>query len=123
MQLLTGGESVAELIADVVLRHGDRTFHVVDPAGNLRGLVALEDLARVADADRAHTRTDQVMTPLARLVVLRPESTGWQALRTMVKDGVNQLPVVSSGRVLGAVTRARLLGVVQAGATLETRRV
>lgn len=35
-QLLTGGESPAKLIADVVLRHGDRTFHVVDPAGNLR---------------------------------------------------------------------------------------
>jgi len=119
---LTGAETVSNLITGAVLRHGDRTFYVVDPAGRLRGIVTLDDLARVEADERTQTSAQAAMTPVEQLHLLHPESTGWEALRTMVDAGVNQLPVLESGRLVGAVTRERLLGVVQAGAALKPGR-
>ncbi|MBW2697575.1 MAG: site-2 protease family protein [Deltaproteobacteria bacterium] len=119
---LTGRETVADLIVESVLRHGYRTFYVVDPVGALLGIVTLGELAGVAADDRAHTLARSVMTPIDRLHVLRPENTGWDALQTMAEFGVNQLPVVRAGRLIGAVTRERLLALVQAGSALHPRR-
>jgi Zn-dependent protease len=120
---LTGRESVADLIMQSVLRYGYRTFYVVDPVGTLLGIVTLRELAGVDPDERARTPAESVMTPIGRLHVLSPENTGWEALRTMAEAGVNQLPVVRGRQVLGAVTRERLLGVVQAGADLQARDV
>ena len=116
---VSGGESVAQLANEAVLRRGLRTFYVVDPAGNLRGLATLRELASVPADARPHTRIDQVMLPAERVLVLQPRESAWVALQRMAEHGVNQLPVVDGGRLLGAVTRERLLGVVQAGLTLE----
>jgi Zn-dependent protease len=120
---LTGRESVADLIMQSVLRYGYRTFYVVDPVGTLLGIVTLRELAGVDPDERARTPAESVMTPIDRLHVLSPENTGWEAFRTMAEAGVNQLPVVRGRQVLGAVTRERLLGVVQAGADLQARDV
>jgi hypothetical protein len=44
---LTGGENASAVTAEAVLRHGLRTFYVIDPAGRLRGLLTLRELARI----------------------------------------------------------------------------
>ena len=41
--------------------------------------------------------------------------------RRMADRNVNQLPVVEDGRLVGALTRARLLTLVQAGMALRQR--
>jgi CBS domain-containing protein len=110
---------VADLAAEAVLRHGLRTFYVVDSSGQLRGLATLRELASVPVGDRTHVRIDQVMVPAGRLFVLHPNETAWTAMRRMAERGVNQLPVVTDGRLLGAVTRERLLQLVQGGLALE----
>ena len=43
------------------------------------------------------------------------------ALRRMAERNVNQLPVVADGRLLGAVTRERLIALVQAQLALGAR--
>ena len=116
---VSGAETVAELAAEAVLRHGLRTFYVVDSSGRLRGLATLRELASVPAADRAHVRVEQVMVPVSRLLVLHPDETAWAAMRRMAERGVNQLPVVADGRLLGAVTRERLLKLVQGSLALE----
>jgi len=116
---VTGNETVAELAADAVLRHGLRTFYVVDASGRLRGLVTLRELARVPTDERARVRIDGVMVPAERLAVMSPEESAWAALRRMAEAGVNQLPVVEHGRLVGAVTRERLLRLVQARLALQ----
>jgi Zn-dependent protease/CBS domain-containing protein len=115
-------EGVAHLIREFVLRHGYRTFYVVDAMGTLLGIVTLGELAAVPPDERARTPVESIMTPIDRLHVLRQDDSGWDAMRTMVEAGVNQLPVVRSGKIIGAVTRERLLGVVQARAALQPRR-
>jgi Zn-dependent protease len=116
---VSGAETVADLASEAVLRHGLRTFYVVDPSARLRGLLTLRELAAVPVADRTVVRVDQVMVPAERLSVLHPNETAWAAMRRMAERGVNQLPVVSDGRLLGTVTRERLLRLVQGGLALE----
>ncbi len=128
--LLSGSESVAEVLETLVLRQGRRTFFVVDPDGHLRGLVTLRELARTPADARSQTPVAQVMVPEERLATASPTQSGQWVLARMVELGVNQLPVVSEGRVVGAVTREALLGVVRAhlllgqetGARRGTRR-
>jgi CBS domain-containing protein len=115
---VSGSESVADLVGEVVLRTGRRTFYVVDANEQLRGLVTLRELARTAPEARAHTRVDAIMLPAAGLALLTPEESGWEAFRRMADRNVNQLPVVANGRLVGALTRERLMALVQAGAAL-----
>jgi CBS domain-containing protein len=95
-----------------------RTLYVVGADRSLRGIVTLADLAGVPAADRAHTRVEQVMTPGERIATGDPEATTWSAFLQMAEREVNQLPVVERGRLLGAVTRQRLMAIAQASAAL-----
>jgi Zn-dependent protease/CBS domain-containing protein len=111
---VSGSASVEELVGDAVLRRGMRTFYVIDRDGELRGLVTLRELARVPVEERRARRVCEIAIPAEQLAVLAPDDDGWVALRRMAERNVNQLPVVDEGRLLGAVTRERLIALVQA---------
>ena len=49
-----------------------------------------------------------------------PGTTVYEALQKMAEHEVNQLPVVSDGRLLGAITRQRLIAIAQANAALKS---
>jgi Zn-dependent protease len=115
---LSGDESVSSVTSEVVLRHGLRTFYVVDPAGRLRGLLTLGELAAIAPDARPITRVEEVMIPIAQLATIGPDESGWTAFERMAERNVNQLPVVQDGLLLGDLTRERLLALVQAGLAL-----
>ena len=106
--------TVEYLLSDAVLRRGLRTFYVVEGADQLCGLVTLRELSRVPAEERAQRRIEEIMVSLDRLAVIGPEENGWVALRRMAERNVNQLPITKEGHLLGALTRDRLLAVVQA---------
>jgi Zn-dependent protease len=116
---LGGDERAADVAAEAVLRRGQRTFYIVDPAGDLRGLVTLRELVGIPAEERSNTRVDAVMIPAPELAIIGPLETGWAAFARMAERSVNQLPVVANGRLLGALTRERLIALVQAGLALE----
>ncbi len=118
--LLDGSESAASVIDTAVLRRGLRTFYVVDAREQLRGLVTLGELAAIPPGERAATAVESVMRPAHGLVVVAPGESAWQAFRKMAEGGVNQLPVLADGRLVGAITRERLVQLVQAGASLRS---
>jgi CBS domain-containing protein len=120
---LTGAESTSTVTSEAVLRHGLRSFYVVDPGGRLRGLLTLNELVRIPVESRPRTRIEEVMIPTARLATIGPKESGWTAFQRMAERNVNQLPVVQDGVLVGGLTRERLLALVQAGLALggETR--
>jgi CBS domain-containing protein len=115
---LTGAESASTVTSEAVLRHGLRTFYVVDSGGRLRGLLTLNELARIPVESRPGTRIEEVMIPTARLATIGPNESGWTAFQRMAERNVNQLPVVQEGVLVGGLTRERLLALVQAGLAL-----
>ena len=118
--LLDGSESAASVIDTAVLRRGLRTFYVVDPREQLRGLVTLGELAAIPPGERGMTAVESVMRPAQDLVAVTPDESAWQAFRMMAEGRVNQLPVLVDGRLVGAVTRERLIRLVQAGVSLRS---
>jgi CBS domain-containing protein len=83
---------------------GHRTFPVVDRWGGLVGIVGRSDLL---DAPDPTAPVEAVAT--AAVVTVGPDEVLHTALRRMVDEDVDHLPVVADGRVVGMFTRSDLL--------------
>jgi CBS domain-containing protein len=59
------------------------------------------------------------MRPLNRLRTVTPDTTVIDALQTMGREDLNQLPVVSNGRMEGMLSRGQIVQVLQARAELS----
>ena len=67
--------------------------------GRLVGLVSVADLAALAGQPRGYV--EEVMTPVERLFVVRPDQPALDALRELSVYHVHQLPVVADGHLVG----------------------
>jgi Zn-dependent protease/predicted transcriptional regulator len=104
--------SVQELVDDLLLRTGRRCFTVVEN-GRVVGLITPHEVKGVPRAQWPAVAVDQVMRPLARLRTVPPESSVADALETMAREGVHQLPVVSEGQLQGVLSRGDVLRVLK----------
>jgi len=114
-EVMSGGYQVIppHLTLDVFVEHylvgeGRRCFPV-GTSERVSGLLTVHGIRRVPTSQWRGTQVSQVMTPLAELRTVDPSTPLWTALRNMTQDGVNQLPVLSSGRLVGMVSREDLV--------------
>jgi Zn-dependent protease len=108
-------ETVASLVHDRLLRGEHQSFLVRHPDGGLAGIVSLPDVRRVPRQAWEATRVTDIMTRFADLLTIAPDAEIEDALRLFAEKPVRQLPVVVEGRqVVGSLTRAGILGVIEA---------
>lgn len=107
-----GRMSVSELIDGPILRQGMRTFFP-ESDGQLQGLITLHEVKDVPRDERDTTPLQAIAQPIDRLHSLNREDTLWSALQKMDSEGVNQLPVVEDGRLLGILTRETVLRILR----------
>ena len=69
------------------------------------GLLTLHRVKEVPNTEWPTTTAAQAMIPKAEMKWIGPDAQLWGALKEMDTDGVNQLPVMSDGHVLGMLTR------------------
>jgi Zn-dependent protease/CBS domain-containing protein len=103
-QTATPDMSVRELVETRLLRTSQRAYPVLDQSG-LRGMICLEDVRRLERNKWGEVRVEEAMTPVAQLSTVTPEELASRALDLLVQRGVNQLPVISGGRLVGMVSR------------------
>jgi CBS domain-containing protein len=99
---------------------GDQRAFPVELDDQLLGVVSREDVQRTPHALWPTTRVIEVMTPVERLSTLPPDAAAENALSELSRDGVDQIPVVDHGRLLGLVMRgdlARWIALRQPGHT------
>jgi Zn-dependent protease len=96
--------TLQQLVDEQILGHGQRCF-LVSRGADTVGLMTLHRIKEVPRSQWAMTTAGQVMLPLAELKRIGPEAELWNALQQMDRDGVNQLPVVNEGRVVGMLSR------------------
>jgi Zn-dependent protease len=99
---------VQSLVDDGFLTHSQRSYPVI-AAGRLLGMISLEDVRALERGQWAARRVADIMTPFERLHSVAPSQPASSVLALLAETGVNQLPVVEDGRLLGLVTREDIL--------------
>lgn len=106
------GFPLERLVAEQMLGRGERCVLVAD-GDRLAGLVTLRDVHAVPRERWSRLGVEAVMRPVDRLVTAEPEEPMLIAVRKMDEARVAQLPVVSGGRIVGLLTRERVLNLVR----------
>ncbi len=100
--------SVSMLIDEYVMASGQRAFPV-EADGRFLGIVSLHDLQKCTAANRNSARVGDIMTPLAKLTVVAPGQEALEALATIGRLELSQLPVVQEEKLLGLLRREDIL--------------
>ena len=103
-----GVTTIQELVDHHILAGGRRSFIVRCEDGRA-GLVTTSTLKEVPRPEWPSTRVEEVMIPHGKLISIPPSAEVWTALEEMGRDGVNQLPVVENGGIVGLVSREDVL--------------
>lgn len=107
-------ETPAQRFADdYVLKTGERCY-VVEERGAVTGLITPSDLKQVDRSRWTQVTVGALQRPLQQLRAVSPETPVVQALETMGREDVNQLPVMSAGRIEGVLSRGHILQALRA---------
>ena len=115
-----GHLSLQDFVHEYLLRSGRRCFAVVR-SGHLTGLVTPNEVKHVDRERWAQTSVQAVMRPLSQLRTIAPDTPAIQALEIMSREDINQLPVLSNGRLEGIFSRRHILSFLQNQAELYRR--
>ena len=107
-----GRSNLRTFADDFFLKTGRRCF-IVEEDNKIVGILTANELVAVEQNKWPYTTVDEVMRPLEDLHVVTPFTLVTEALETMVRDDVNQLPVVVENRVEGIITRGNVVAFLQ----------
>jgi CBS domain-containing protein len=115
------GTDVQTLVDEVLLKTGRRCV-MVQSDGHLLGLVTPNEIRQAERTRWRDLSAREVMRPLEGLKTVTPDTSAADALTTMGRDDVNQLPVIAGGRLAGVVTRSRILQLPESRMELSPSR-
>jgi Zn-dependent protease/predicted transcriptional regulator len=95
-----------------VMRTG-RRFHIVTGAGKPVGLVTLHSARSVPREEWANTSIQPVMMPFDQIHAASPDEPALGVLQRMQSEDINQMPVISDGRIVGMIARDTILRLLQ----------
>jgi len=104
--------SLEDIVRHHILGQG-RRYALVEDQGKIIGLVTLHHLQQVAMEELASLTVRDIMLPISKSRMVTPDKDLWEALELMDAEGVNQLPVVSGGEVVGILTREHLVSFIK----------
>ena len=110
--------SLQDLVDEYLLRSGRRCYVVVQNE-EVAGLITPHEVKGVPRELWSQTSVQSAMRPLGQLRTVAPETPALQALETMSREDINQLPVVSNGRLEGVFSRSHVLRFLQTHAELH----
>jgi len=105
--------SVQRFADDYVLKTGVRCY-VVEEQGVATGLITPADIRQIDRSRWTETTVDALKRPWHQLRAVSPDTPVVQALETMGKEDINQLPVMSAGRIQGVLSRGHIVQLLQA---------
>ena len=95
-----------------ILRTGRRCSLVLDQ-DRMVGLITPQDVRAIESEMWPQKRVGDAMRPASKIHFVSPEMPATEALETMAREDVNQLPVTIDGKVVGVVTRSHILQSLQ----------
>jgi Zn-dependent protease/predicted transcriptional regulator len=95
-----------------VMRTG-RRFHIVTGAGRPVGLVTLHSARNIPREEWANNSIQTAMIPIDQIHAASPEEPALGVLQRMQSQDINQMPVISEGRIVGMIARDTILRLLQ----------
>lgn len=105
------------MISEYALTKGQQCFPVMD-GDKLEGLVSFDSLRSVAREARRDKTAEQIMTPLSKLKSVVPDDELTKVLTIMTEDDEPQVPVIQNDKVVGLISREKLLSFIDLQANL-----
>jgi Zn-dependent protease len=99
--------TVSQLIQRHVFPSGHHFFVVAD-GDRLQGILTLYNIKSVPQQHWDLTQVKGIMTPASKLKIAYPNQDALSLMEQMDESDINQMPVVSEGRVVGLVARDNL---------------
>lgn len=109
---ISADATLRHLVDDYILDKGKRAF-LVESGGNIVGLLTIHQIQKVPQSEWSITKVSQAMLCVDQLKVVQPGTALWTALEAMDRAGVNQLPVIEEGRVMGMLTREGVISYIR----------
>ncbi len=97
-----------EVVTHHVLGLGRRSVIVLD-GEQVVGMLTLHRLQKIPREEMPRIPVESVMIPTSEFKTVSPDSDLWSALEEMDSDGVNQLPVMQQGQLVGIISREDLI--------------
>jgi CBS domain-containing protein len=116
-QWLPKGLAVKELVDNYILPTTRRCFPVVDEERVL-GIITLHNVKEIPREQWESVKVEDAMTPLEEMKTVSPDDDLFTVMRQMTEEGVNQMPVVESGQLVGMIARDNLVGFINARSEL-----
>ncbi len=118
VKTVTPETTVEQFVSEYLLRFRHEVYPVLAD-GQILGLASIQD-AKQLPKDRWKTAyVKDIMRPLEKMVMVRPNQEAVEALLKMSKYDVGQVLVVAEGNLLGIVTHSDILHVVKARTELN----
>ncbi|MEO8540334.1 MAG: site-2 protease family protein [bacterium] len=109
---VTPGTPVAEVVNDYMVGKGERAVMVAND-GSVMGIITVSDVRRTPRESWANIPAQRVMTPRANVITVTANQPAVQVLVLLGEKGLNQVPVLDDGRMVGLVTRRELMDRIQ----------
>jgi Zn-dependent protease/CBS domain-containing protein len=110
--------TLEDFVDQYLMRTGRRCF-VVKQNGQTIGIITPHDVRGVDRSQWRSTTVREVMRPVAELRTVTPDTPVIEALQMLGRGDVNQLPVMSNGRLEGMLTRSNVLRLLESRAELQ----
>jgi Zn-dependent protease/predicted transcriptional regulator len=114
-----GRDNLQTVVDQYLLRTGQRCFVVEENGGGVAGIITPHEIKSILRSRWPYTTVDEVMRPIDRLHAVGPDTPVTDALETMGREDINQLPVVRNGRLAGIISRGHILRMLQTRAELH----
>ncbi|HVC31598.1 MAG TPA: site-2 protease family protein [Steroidobacteraceae bacterium] len=96
------------LVEEQVMMSGQKAFPV-EAGGRLIGMISLGDLQKHPRERWSEVTAQDLMTPAAGLATIAPQASAFEALETLTRRDLAQLPVVQGEELLGLLRREDIL--------------
>ena len=100
---------LSQVVEERVLQRGESAFFVTDYDGRLSGLITLQDITAIPQAQWRYKTVGQVMAPMERLLRVEAGAELMAALQMMEENGAHHAAVVQENRPVGLLSREQIL--------------
>ncbi|MGI8719196.1 MAG: site-2 protease family protein [Nitrososphaeraceae archaeon] len=110
---VTEGTILNELLRNYFNTYMKSAFPVLNPRGELLGMVNLKEVMDVPENKRHEAKVEEIMTPRSNLIILTPDRKADEALMQMTRRHMGKVFVCSGGerKLAGLVSKTDIMNV------------